>query len=135
MRIYLSGGIAGIESPEARFIQYAGYVNGWAGVVVNPLKLNPDHPGQPCPPNALQGADGHTWACHLRVDLAEMLKCDAVAMLPEWEWSHGARLEHTVAAATGLRVFYFRGDSRLAYDSVGYPLHQVIEESFGIRSL
>jgi len=135
MRIYLSGGIARVENPEGRFVQYAGYVNAWHGTVVNPMKLHPDHPEQPCPPSIFPGSDGHGWACHLRVDLAEMLKCDAVAMLPKWESSHGARLEFTVAAACGIRIFYFREASRLAYDSTGYPLHQVIEASLGIRSL
>lgn len=134
MKIYLSGGIAAVEAPEVRFATYAGFVNAYYGVVVNPMNLHPDHPGTECPPSVIKGADGHGWSCHLRVDLAEMLKCDAVAMLPGWEASHGARLEHQVAASCGIRIFYFRGESRMAYDGEGYPLHQVIEEWLGLRN-
>jgi hypothetical protein len=48
----------------------------------------------------------HSWSCYLRHDLVAMLGCDAVLMLPGWQRSHGAQLEHQVAVACGLKVDY-----------------------------
>ena len=33
-------------------------------------------------------------------------KCDAIAMLPGWERSYGARAEHATAVALGLTIIY-----------------------------
>lgn len=41
----------------------------------------------------------------LRADLVEVLRCDAIALLPGWEASTGARCEAAVALAIGL-AFY-----------------------------
>jgi len=45
--------------------------------------------------------DYHGW---LRAGLAQLIRCDAVALLPGWEASGGARLEVNVAATLGMRV-------------------------------
>ena len=45
--------------------------------------------------------DYHGW---LRAGLAQLIRCDAVALLDGWEASGGARLEVNVAATLGLRV-------------------------------
>lgn len=49
--------------------------------------------------------DYHGW---LRAGLAQLITCDAVALLDGWEASGGARLEVNVAATLGLRVRPFR---------------------------
>lgn len=45
-----------------------------------------------------------TWSDYLRVDLADMLMCTGVALLPNWETSRGARLEVSVAKELGMIV-------------------------------
>jgi hypothetical protein len=47
-----------------------------------------------------------SWEAYMRHDLALLLRCDAIAMLPGWEHSRGARLERLVAEALGLPVWY-----------------------------
>jgi hypothetical protein len=58
--------------------------------VVNPADLNPD-PSTP-------------WKECLRSDLAALLDCDVIAMLPGWENSQGAHLELHVAHRVGIRI-------------------------------
>lgn len=38
----------------------------------------------------------------MRLALRQMLTCDAVALLPGWQQSRGALLEHTVAIDLGI---------------------------------
>lgn len=45
--------------------------------------------------------DYHGW---LRAGLAQLIRCDGVALLDGWEASGGARLEVNVGATLGLRV-------------------------------
>jgi hypothetical protein len=42
---------------------------------------------------------------YLRADVAMLSQCDAIAMLPGWEDSRGARLEYLIARELGLVVF------------------------------
>lgn len=45
--------------------------------------------------------DYHGW---LRAGLAQLIRCDGVALLGGWEASGGARLEVSVGATLGMRV-------------------------------
>lgn len=42
----------------------------------------------------------------LKADLNELLKCDAIYMLKDWHKSPGALLEHQIAIALRLHIFY-----------------------------
>lgn len=93
VKIYISGPISAVGPPTwnfpafnaaARELARAGYD------VVNP---------------ADKGIiDGWSWADYMRVDIIEMLGCDGVALLPDWNLSDGALLETQVARACGLRA-------------------------------
>lgn len=48
---------------------------------------------------------------YIRRAIEGLLTCDAVTMLPGWERSHGARMEHMIAANLGMRILY--GDDEL----------------------
>lgn len=47
---------------------------------------------------------GRAWADYMRVDLADVLRADGVAVLPGWELSRGARLEVHVAHELSIPV-------------------------------
>jgi radical SAM superfamily enzyme len=45
-----------------------------------------------------------TWAQHMRADIVLMMGCDAVALLPGWVQSRGARVEARLAESLEMRV-------------------------------
>lgn len=47
-----------------------------------------------------------TWADWMRLSLAQMMRCDAVVMLPGWWRSKGARIEWLMAKLLCIAVFY-----------------------------
>lgn len=40
---------------------------------------------------------GTTWEEYMRMAIAQLIQCEAVAVLPNWETSNGATLEVTIA--------------------------------------
>ncbi len=89
MRIYLAGPMSGyVECNFPAFHAEAARLRSLGHDVVNPAELNA---GPPKP-----------WAECMRVDLRELLTCDAIALLPGWRQSTGATLEHHVATALGM---------------------------------
>lgn len=67
--------------------------------IVNPVTLDEHHP---LPGGLVDGTpESHAW--YMRRDIAALVNCDAIYLLPGWRWSKGANLEHKVAQAIGLR--------------------------------
>lgn len=106
-RTYLSGPLGGLpevtrEEKVARFKR--------ASEVVRQMGLDPLDPNDiiaSCGIENCGDVNGHTWDCWLRWDLVAMLQeCDAIAMLPGWEFSKGAKLELHIARELGWPVIY-----------------------------
>lgn len=93
-RIYLAGPMTGIaELNFPQFHRVTGKLRALGFRVVNPAEINVD-------PTA-------GWAQCMRADIPQLLECTAIAMLPGWETSRGAKLEHHIAMALGFAVEYF----------------------------
>lgn len=97
-KCYLSGPISGktLAQAECDFIRahYRMFMRGYS--VVNPLR------------NGLPR--WATWWLHMVVDCVMLAMCDAVAMLPEWQTSRGARIERNLAKLLDKKVFYINDD-------------------------
>jgi hypothetical protein len=96
MRAYLSGPMTGLPAfnfpafhEAARFLRSQGHE------VVSPAELDEADDVKP---------GMRPWAEYLRRDLAALLGCEAVAVLPGWRDSKGASLEVHVASALGMPV-------------------------------
>lgn len=92
MTIYISGPMTG--HPDLNFPLFADVALALrlAGFdVVNPaeLKHQPDD----------------DWVACMRRDIAALVECDSIVMLPGWQNSRGARLELKVARELGMRVY------------------------------
>ena len=93
MRAYLAGPMSGL--PELNFPAFhreAAYFRERGYEVVNPAEINTD--------------TTMAWADCMRKDIAELVTCDSILMMPGWEKSKGASLEHHIARSLELRVVY-----------------------------
>lgn len=99
MKLYLSGPMSGL--PEFNYPAFKAAterLRSQGHAVVSPHEIPAD-----CPGCANTGHE-HSWAEHMRVDLAALLTCDVIVLLEGWQQSRGAQLEKTVAEAIGLMV-------------------------------
>lgn len=93
-RIYISGPISGYDLTEREkvFDKAEEDIRKNGNIPINPLK------------NGLSA--NFDYSVHMRVDLANLLKCDAIYMLEGWENSEGCNIENHVAKSCGLRIIY-----------------------------
>lgn len=93
MKLYIAGPMTGIENLNfPAFHREAAYFRGQGHEVVNPAEINTDPHAQ--------------WHICMRADIREMVTCDSIAMLPGWEKSKGARIEHRLAQDLEIKVIY-----------------------------
>lgn len=92
MRIYLTGPMTGITQLNfPRFNAEAARLRELGFTVINPAEINAD--------------TSRSWRDCMRADIRELVTCDAIALLPGWERSRGASLEHHIATALNLWIF------------------------------
>lgn len=93
MRVYLAGPMTGL--PDLNFPAFhvaAASLRASGYEVVSPAEINSD-------PSA-------GWIASMRRDIPELCTCDAIALLPGWESSKGAKLELHIARQLGMREIF-----------------------------
>lgn len=91
MRIYIAGPMTGL--PEYNLPAFAK-----AATALRAVGYTSIDPGR-------RGViEGYTWSDYLRLALTDLLTCEAVAVLPGWENSNGAKLEVYVSQQLGMPV-------------------------------
>lgn len=91
-RLYVAGPMTGL--PDLNFPAFhraAAQLRALGYQVVNPAEINTD-----------PAAD---WLTCMRAGIKQLVDVDAIVMLPGWERSKGATLEHAIAVGLGLQVF------------------------------
>lgn len=92
-RVYLAGPMTGY--PDLNFPAFhreAARLRAKGLEVVNPAEINLD-------PSA-------GWVDCMRADIRELVTCDGIVLMPGWEKSRGATLEHHIASALSLTVVH-----------------------------
>lgn len=96
-RIYIAGPMAGYpELSYPAFHAEAARLRAAGLNVISPAEIKLS--GEP------------TWNDFMRADIAQMMKCSAVCLLPGWENSPDARLEHQIATTIDNFTFMLAGD-------------------------
>lgn len=96
MKIYIAGKISGLEWSEvvAKFKATADALRETGHIALCPVEMFPE--------NAVWD-----WAEYMLTDLRLIWNhADAVLMLPDWQDSKGARLEHHAAEAGDKHIYY-----------------------------
>ncbi|MES2148614.1 MAG: DUF4406 domain-containing protein [Pseudomonadota bacterium] len=92
-KIYIAGPMTGL--PDLNFPAFHGearWLRAMGNEVVNPAEINAD-------PSA-------KWEDCMRADIAQLVTCDTIHMLPGWEKSRGATLEHHIALSLGMAISF-----------------------------
>lgn len=92
-KIYIAGPMSGL--PELNFPAFhaeAARLRAMGHQVINPAEINDDPAAK--------------WEDCMRADIAQLVNCDSIHLLPGWEKSRGATLEHHIAAALGFDVLF-----------------------------
>lgn len=94
-RVYISGPIAHYNLEERRkaFAEAKRRLRKSGYLPVNPMENGLPQPGD--------------WREHMRVDIRNLLRCQYIYFLPDWQFSKGCRLELNVAMSCGLKVLHF----------------------------
>lgn len=91
MKIYIAGPMSGLpEYNYPAFNAVAEALRNQGHEVENPA----ENPEPPC----------KSWEGYMRMAVAQLVRCEAVALLPGWETSKGASVEHRLAHDLGLKV-------------------------------
>lgn len=92
-RCYLAGPMTGIKDWNfPAFNQAAASLRASGYEVINPVEINSDTTMK--------------WEDCMRADIAQLVTCDQIALLPGWEKSKGASLEAHIASRLGMRPIY-----------------------------
>jgi Domain of unknown function (DUF4406) len=90
-KTYIAGPMTGLpELNFPAFHQAAEWLRGMGHEVVNPAEINP-------------GVSMEWHEC-MRADIAQLVTCQCIYLLPGWEDSRGAKLEHHIAERLGMRI-------------------------------
>lgn len=91
MKIYVAGPITGLPQMNyPAFNAAAALLRSQGHEVENPAENPPPACG--------------TWQGWMRLGVAQLVRCDAIYLLPDWERSKGAQIEHQLACGMGLKV-------------------------------
>ena len=95
MKIYISGKITGLEIDYAKkkFEDAEQLLKIAWPTIINPFHITPF-------------LWIRIWHCYMIADIFQLLKCDTIFMMLNWEDSRGARIEHRIAKRLNYRIIY-----------------------------
>jgi hypothetical protein len=90
MKIYISGPITGMKNLNSESFSKAEKLLTMPGThPVNPLNIP---------------SENKSWQGHMKADIAELINCDYIAMLPGWWHSKGSVVEILIAKILGIKI-------------------------------
>lgn len=100
-KVYISGAITGMPNKnKEEFKKYEDKFINLGYEVINPHNIFSDEEVERI--ESMDISEDEKWCIFLKEDLIQMLKCDFVAVLPNWEHSRGANLE--IKTALGVKM-------------------------------
>ncbi|WP_074953983.1 DUF4406 domain-containing protein [Alicyclobacillus macrosporangiidus] len=103
MRVYLCGPMSGL--PNLNREQFLAAAND-----LRDLGLDVYNPAE-------QRAPEDPWALYMRQNIRELMSCQAVALLPGWEFSRGARIKTFLATTVDIPLYTWKDIRGLPLDA------------------
>lgn len=105
MKVYIAGKVSDLPVGEVfiKFSQAEYWLRQQGHETVNPIRL--------C-------SSAWTWEQCMRVLIPELMKCDAICLLPDWAGSKGAQTEYYVAQMLGMRILCYRPSKNSSYENI-----------------
>jgi hypothetical protein len=97
MTIYISGQISGLPEAEA--------LSNFAKAKSQLQLMHPDATII-SPMHDIKHEHDKSWESYMKEDIGELLKCNTIALLPNWGKSKGAKLEYLIATHLDLDVIF-----------------------------
>lgn len=111
-RYYLAGPMSGIENLNfPAFHREAAYLRGLGHEIVSPAEVNVGADALVASGALPPEQHAEHWTACMRRDIVQLVACDGIFMMPGWERSKGASLEHYIARQLGLRVVYLQREA------------------------
>lgn len=72
------------------------------------------------------GSTHRTWAWYMKLDLGNVVKCHAIAVLPDWEKSRGAVIEIAMAERLEIPIFNYESILEEGFKNPILPIVEVV---------
>lgn len=104
-KTYIAGPMTGIENLNFPAFHAAAAAQRSAGhIVINPAEINGGADELVACSNMSKEELALHWVSCMRKDITVLMTCNRIVLLPGWQKSRGATLEHHVANALGFEV-------------------------------
>jgi hypothetical protein len=105
-RVYIAGPITGdLLGNLPRFFEAEDVLRAAGHTTFNPARLDGGRTPRECIEIALERCGRKTWTEYMQQGIRGLMRCNAIATLPEWWTSKGANIEQTLAAQLGYAGF------------------------------